>query len=582
MAGMAESDFLAASEPANAVEIAAGPFSASQPESTPFDFTFRSSHHGLTHHAYQWKPPGTRKPRLSPPKSPPRTSGSSLFGGTPAPQSNTLAALAEPSMECLPFPFPSRPSIFTFGASAFQSTTSTTSLSQSQGIFGASDFISTTSQVTLQTLDLSKPEKPQTKEPAIIISSIEVDSQEPELIDNLIDKDPDLPQDPSLTRSTANSPAEDATLDASLNESVLPSPPAGLRRSLRLSSKRAASYEESSPDPPVQPRATRRRTKTTTPPPTIITQSEPDGDSNVPINPEPKCPQDIDCLIEDRIRNPQPLRQRQPEQGYVYVVPAMHNGIRIVKIGVTGKTNPKKRLEEIESTCGRSGIRFLKRKHDHLNVLGYYYQVEALAHRELENFRYVFCCGCKKSREHVEYFVVEEGVGMRIVQRWADLCSLGAYTDPKGKLKEEWSIYLDSFWVKNHGRDKGGTEEWTDHERRGQRWKKWVEGERRDFLWRRAPELGWQFWSVALALGWFKTSGLSLLASVSLVLTLLLFWQSPSAMEWIWTLACLAGGGVAKVWNLMTRRRDISWTKAEDEKGVVGVGGSEHVKFPCS
>jgi hypothetical protein len=223
----------------------------------------------------------------------------------------------------------------------------------------------------------------------------------------------------------------------------------------------------------------------------------------------PRRAQDIDGDIEAQIRNPMKPSKRDRKLGYVYVVRAEHiaDAKVLIKIGFTAEVSVDKRLRSIISADCAATIRLLPSSEaspEHVRVLVFYKQVEKLAHRELDNFRHDFVCGCGKA--HREFFAVDEAVGQRVVDRWARLSALRPWTRD-GALTDEWRFYVDRFGGRKHGRPSGEQLKKTDeHVGRHQRWESFLASGRSGWHRHRAGVLlremwthRWQLWSVALA-----------------------------------------------------------------------------------
>ncbi len=189
----------------------------------------------------------------------------------------------------------------------------------------------------------------------------------------------------------------------------------------------------------------------------------------------------------------------------MYVVPAIHDGNKIIKIGFTTKASVNTRLNEINSKC-RGTIQFLRPSEsspEHHQVKLFYEQVERLAHTELANFCYSFDCSCKT--KHREFFGVGEEIGHMVVARWARFCKLQPFTSDF-ELKEEWKFHLDRFRERNHGRDGEELEKMDGHNKRNQRWETFLKSKRSRWHMHRVGVLGtktwayrWQLWSLCVA-----------------------------------------------------------------------------------
>ncbi|KAK0750168.1 hypothetical protein B0T18DRAFT_408383 [Schizothecium vesticola] len=198
--------------------------------------------------------------------------------------------------------------------------------------------------------------------------------------------------------------------------------------------------------------------------------------------------QEIDGAIEKQIRNPTKHAKKAKNLGYVYVALTEHDGNKIIKIGSTTQERVKDRLKAIECRCGAT-IRFPQLSSTSpgdTRIEFYYRQVEMLAHRELENFKYIFtCCGTG----HGEYFALDENIGRMVVDRWAEFCELRPYAED-WTLKEEWKFYLDQFCKKDHGRAGKRPEQMDDHHGRSERWNIFLKSGRWDWFRHRMSLLG--------------------------------------------------------------------------------------------
>lgn len=207
----------------------------------------------------------------------------------------------------------------------------------------------------------------------------------------------------------------------------------------------------------------------------------------------------------------------------MYVAPAEHNGNKIIKIGITTKERVRDRLKAITHRCGET-IRFSQlpsTSPGDTRIELYYRQVEMLAHRELENFKYIFtCCGTN----HREYFKLDENIGRMVVDRWAEFCELRPYTED-WRLKEEWEFYLHQFCKKDFGRVGKHQEEMHDHQGRSKRWNSFLKSGRWGWFKHRALLLWRMVWAqcgqltglltVVLGIFWLSTWAQGLLLLIA-------------------------------------------------------------------
>lgn len=175
-------------------------------------------------------------------------------------------------------------------------------------------------------------------------------------------------------------------------------------------------------------------------------------------------PARIDKRLQDWVRKPLPIKQQNLKVvGNNYIFEAITKesaGKPLVKIGVT-RGPDQVRLDGIARACRHLSIE-PQDDTEHMPIR-LYQRAEQLMHRELHDYRYSFKCRCKV-KAHREYFDIDKGVALEVVQRWRDFCSREPY-GANGILKPFWEQRLKNF--KAYG-DPGKE---VNHERRAERWR---------------------------------------------------------------------------------------------------------------
>lgn len=244
--------------------------------------------------------------------------------------------------------------------------------------------------------------------------------------------------------------------------------------------------------------------------------------------------QDIDGDIETKIRSPGTPHGKNKEKGFVYVETVVHiaSKTKLIKIGSTGSVAVKNRLKDILTPKCKDTLQWVelpKPSREQHQVDGFYLLVEALAHKELDHFRYDFVCGCMT--RHEEYFRLDPEVGHRVVSRWASF-SRRAFTLVNGQcqLTAEWKFHLDRFRDKRHDRPDPTKpqESMDDHVSRHKRWESLLASSWWSYCWHKASEVRWQAWSIVLAV-WLFFETRTPVKFVLLVLTVVFVYLDSSS-----------------------------------------------------
>lgn len=182
-------------------------------------------------------------------------------------------------------------------------------------------------------------------------------------------------------------------------------------------------------------------------------------------------PADVDNEIMEWIRKP----QCSNKEGDVYVfkqVPKESDPLdlksQLLKIGATAKIHDRKKT--LRANCNVHLVDVEGDLRKHLCMMRFE-RAERLALTELWNFRYKYPWPREKRLPvgYTEWFLVDEEIALRVVQRWRYFLSKNPY-DKDGKLKDYWRQRLDEV-------PHPGTERYDDHESRHIRWDWFVGGD---------------------------------------------------------------------------------------------------------
>ncbi|KAK4236739.1 T5orf172 domain-containing protein [Achaetomium macrosporum] len=211
------------------------------------------------------------------------------------------------------------------------------------------------------------------------------------------------------------------SVSAPLTHTVAPAQPTPV---LTGSSNAPIELDSASEDEPaITPLSTRQRSPKANPPVTPVSKAR--SVSYPTLSPAGTPSQSINAAIERLIRKEVGVSDTRGQKGFVYVLAAVHNGRRLVKIGHTADGGVDKRRKSIERTC--TAIQFPPSTTDHQQIRTYYKLVEQLAHLELQDHRYPIVCTCGK--RHREYFAVDEKVAYRVVRHWIHFCEQRPWRD---------------------------------------------------------------------------------------------------------------------------------------------------------
>ncbi|KAK4116988.1 hypothetical protein N656DRAFT_772991 [Canariomyces notabilis] len=156
----------------------------------------------------------------------------------------------------------------------------------------------------------------------------------------------------------------------------------------------------------------------------------------------------IDASIIKLIKEPARLDHAK---GRVYVLSAVRNGTKLIKIGYTTQDNVEERIRQIKANCQArgddEGFTFSDQSPYTIpvNSKSYCKRIERLVHAELRNHRCKFLCRCGKY--HREYFAVDEAVASGIVARWVRFLEQKPYAEEpsNAQLLAEWDGRLAWF-----------------------------------------------------------------------------------------------------------------------------------------
>ena len=161
----------------------------------------------------------------------------------------------------------------------------------------------------------------------------------------------------------------------------------------------------------------------------------------------PTQPYNITDKILTLLTNPPPPIRRSDPIGAVYILPALHNGRPVLKIGMT-KNKVTTRTQPIKAKCRSDTLTFPPKLSQstiwHRPMTDYNYQiVERLVQAELHDALYLFTCVCGK--QHQEWFDVPREVAERVVERWARFCDGRPWEEGvAGKeLRVEWKVRVE-------------------------------------------------------------------------------------------------------------------------------------------
>ena len=228
--------------------------------------------------------------------------------------------------------------------------------------------------------------------------------------------------------------------------------------------------------------------------------SELSSDDDEPSNPSPlpapataSTQSSRTTAILNLLTNPPTPKKTRNPNGAVYILPALHNGRPVLKIGRTAQPQITTRTQPIQSQCRSTALSFppnlnqstiwqrpMTEYHDDL--------VERLVHAELHDARYLFECVC--GTRHREWFDVPREVAERVVMRWARFCEGRPWEEGsagrewKGELKGEWKVRVERW------RRMGVLASSSSSSSSSK-----VEWEERVAVWDRFVDFGWRGWA---------------------------------------------------------------------------------------